>query len=63
MNSLLYFKNKMVKNIILSKDTLKELKSWSKSHGFVKFLIVGLAITYVLVGYNTPIMSWYNCWV
>ena len=60
MNSLLYFKNKMVKNIILSKDTLKELKSWSKSHGFVKFLIVGLAITYVLVGYNTPIMSWYN---
>lgn len=50
----------MAKNKILSKDTLTELKTWTKSHGLVKFLIVGLTITYVLVGYNTPIMSWYN---
>lgn len=50
----------MEKGKMFSKEKWAELKTWTKSHGFVKFLIVGLTITLVLVSYNSLIMSWYK---
>lgn len=45
---------------LIRKEELSKIRVWVKEHALIEYLILCLAITYVLVTYKTQYMAWYN---
>ena len=39
---------------------LSKIRAWANEHALIKYLILCLAIAYVLVAYKTQYMTWYD---
>ena len=44
----------------IKKEELSKIRAWIKEHALIEYIILCLAITYVLVTYKTQYMAWYN---
>lgn len=44
----------------IKKEELSKIRVWVKEHALIEYIILCLAITYVLVTYKTQYMAWYN---
>ncbi|MBQ2174215.1 MAG: hypothetical protein II453_03770, partial [Alphaproteobacteria bacterium] len=44
----------------IKKEELSKIRVWVKEHALIEYIILCLAITYVLVSYKTQYMAWYN---
>ena len=45
---------------LINNEKLSKIRAWAKEHALIKYLIICLVITYVLMTYKTQYMAWYD---